>query len=135
MATNIPLRPEAISGILILSLLGLVLAPAVASQGEFHAEKALLDASQEAKKSIQAVDEDVSKKKSRQAAPRGGMVPPGLHFLPMLGAFFIVMMIVFEEETKARQFLVLPLVFAFLLYKILFLMEENAAIDRALGRR
>ncbi|MFN7991620.1 MAG: hypothetical protein U0R44_05675 [Candidatus Micrarchaeia archaeon] len=77
-------------------------------------------------------DEDASKK-SRGAPTRAARfpgAPAGLHILPMFAMFFFILLMVFEKEARARETLLLPVIFSFLIYKVLFLMEENEAMDR-----
>jgi 1,4-dihydroxy-2-naphthoate octaprenyltransferase len=74
-------------------------------------------------------------KKSKPAQVRYLGAPPGLHYLPILAMFVFIMMMVFEKDEKSRQILFLPVLFSFLIYKFLFLVEENTAIDSFLRKR
>ena len=86
-------------------------------------------------KSTPIVDiNDDDSKKSKHGQPRYIGAPPGFHYLPLFAMFFFTMVLVSENDEKSRQMLFLPVLFSFLAYKILFLMEENAAIDSFLRK-
>jgi hypothetical protein len=133
MATNISSIPVVIKRHSLFSLLAFLLATLVFAHPVHSAHTsggASIDIIHHSlAKSTPAVDMNDDDTKKSKPGTRYIGAPPGLHYLPMLAMFFFTMMLVFENNEKSRELLFLPVLFSFLAYKILFLMEENAAID------
>ncbi|HSB47566.1 MAG TPA: hypothetical protein VLD37_06130 [Candidatus Bilamarchaeum sp.] len=127
--------PVVIRSVAFFVVLAFLLAPlSFQSETAAHSMSVSLNDSHTIAKSAQIADLGEKDSKKDKVPLRYTGAPPGLHYLPMLAMFVFIVMLVLEKSEKSREMLFLPVLFSFLAYKILFLMEENAAMDGFIRR-